>query len=163
MFAVPTEGEAGADQRLAELATGGHPEAAVVEIGADAFFGPEHLVAGRLVDQPGNDLAIAFERDRDRKMRDPVQEIGGAVERVDDPAVVWIGSFGRALFLEQQTIAGAGAQQLGLQCALGAQIGGRDEIARALDRDLQLLDFAEIAVEGAGRLERGVGHDVDNR
>ena len=47
--------------------------------------------------------------------------------------------------------------------ALGAQIGGRDEIARALDRDLQLLDFAEIAVEGAGRLERGIRHDIDDR
>src|SRR5216683_3989523 len=163
VVAVSAKREAGADQRLAKRAPGRHPEAAVVEIGADAFLGPEHLVPGRLVDQPGYDLAIAFERDRDREMRDPMQEIGGAVERVDDPAVMWIGSRGRAAFLKQETVAGTGAQQFGLQRALGAQIGGRDEIARALDRDLELLNLAEIAVEGARRLERGVGHDVDNR
>src|SRR5207302_9589202 len=81
MVAAAAERDAGADQRIAELAPRRYPEAAVVEIGADALLGPEHLVAGRLVDQAGNDLAVAFERDRDREMWDAVQEAGGAVAR----------------------------------------------------------------------------------
>ena len=80
-------------------------------------------------------------------MRDAVEEIGGAVERVDDPAMVRVGALGLAAFLEQQPVARPGALQLGLQRALGAQIGGRDKIAGPLDRDLQLLDLAEIALE----------------
>jgi hypothetical protein len=93
-------------------------------------------------------------------MRDPVQEIGGAVERVDDPAMVRIAAFGRAAFLQENAVARAGPHQFGLQRALCVQIGGRDKVARALDRDLQLLDFAEIALQGARCLERGAGHDV---
>ena len=61
----------------------------------------------------------------------------------------------RAAFLDQQAVAGPRPLQLGLQRALGLEIGGRDEIARPLDRDLELLDLAEIADQAARRLERG--------
>ena len=92
-----------------------------------------------------------------------MQEVRRAVERIDDPAVMRVAARALAAFLEQQPIAGAGTRQLVLQGALGLQIGGRDEFARTLDRDLQLLDFAEIADEAAGRLEGGAGHHVDYR
>src|SRR5436853_604365 len=70
VIAALAERDAGADQRLAQLAARRHPEAAVVEIGAGALLGPEHLVPGRLVDDAGDDLTVAFEADRDREMRD---------------------------------------------------------------------------------------------
>ena len=85
-------------------------------------------------------------------MRDAVQEIGGAVERVDDPAVALVAALAGAAFLEQHAVAGPGAAELGLERALGLEVGGRDEIARPLDRDLQLLDLAEIADQPARRL-----------
>src|SRR5207237_5928325 len=100
-IAALAERDASADQRLAQLAARRHPEAAVVEIGAGALLGPEHLVAGRLVDDAGDDLAVAFEPYRDREMRDAVQEIGGAVERVDDPAMMRVAALGGAALLEQ--------------------------------------------------------------
>src|SRR5439155_19670806 len=121
-----------ADQRFAELAARRDPEAPVVDIRAGALFGPEHLVAGRLVDETGDDLAVALQGDRDCEMRDAVEKIGRAVERVDDPAVMRVAAFAGAAFLEQEAVAGAGAQQLGAQRPLGPQISGRDKIAGAL-------------------------------
>ena len=61
-------------------------------------LGDEHFVVGRIVDEPGHDRVLAFERDRDREVRDAVQEIGGAVERIDNPQIfgVRVGVFGGA-------------------------------------------------------------------
>ena len=162
MVALAAKRQPGADHRLSKLATGRHSEPAIVKIGADALLGPEHLVPGRLVDQPGDDLAVALQRDRDGEMRDPVEEIGGAVQRVDNPAVMLVGTFRRAAFLEQQAVAGTRLGQLVAERPLGAQIRGGDELTRTLDRDLQLLDFAEIADQPARRFQRGIGHDVQN-
>ena len=60
----------------------------VVEERALAFLGDEQLVGDRIVDEAGDDDAFALERDRDGEMRNAVQEVGGAVERIDDPAYV---------------------------------------------------------------------------
>src|SRR5215813_8115418 len=96
-------------------------------------------------------------------MRDAVQEIRCAVERIDDPAVAWVAARDLAAFLEQEAIAGARALQLVFQGALGLQIRGRDELAGPLYRDLKLLDLAEVAHQAARRLQRGVRHDIDDR
>src|SRR5437763_1751795 len=61
MLRAAAERKAGADHRLAELAAGRNPEPPIVQIGADAFLGPEHLVAGRLVNDAGNHLAIPLQ------------------------------------------------------------------------------------------------------
>ena len=45
------------------------------------------FVLDRIVDDARDDLAFALERDRNREVRNAVQEVRGAVERVDDPAV----------------------------------------------------------------------------
>src|SRR5690242_14140719 len=95
-------------------------------------------------------------------MRNAVQKIRRAVQRIDNPAVPRVRPrFGSAL-LDQQGVAGACPPQLRLKNALGLQISGRDEFAGSLDGDLKLLDFAEIADETARRLERGVSHDIDD-
>ena len=70
-----------------------------------AALGGEQLLVGRVVDQAGDDGALALERDRDGEMRNAVQEIGGAVERIDDPAVGLVGAFMRAAFLAEKAIA----------------------------------------------------------
>ena len=77
-------------------------DAPVVEEGAFAALGGEGLVAGRIVDQASHQLAVAFERDGDGEERDAVQEIGGAVERIDDEAVGAVGAFHLAALLEQE-------------------------------------------------------------
>jgi hypothetical protein len=96
----------------------------VVEIGARALLGPIEFVAGRLVDHCGDDFAVPFEPDRDAEMRDAVQEIGRAVERVDDPAMPLVAAFGGAAFLEQHRITGPRPAELALQRSLGLEVGG---------------------------------------
>src|SRR5579862_2896407 len=161
MMAALAKRDAGADHRVGERAPRRDSQAPVVNEGAGAFLGPEHLVAQRLIDEPCDDLAVALERDRDRPMRNAVQEIGGAVERIDDPAMMRIAAARGAALFHEEAIAGPRLRQLGLQGLLGFEIGGRDELARSLDRDLQLLDLAEIADEPACRLQGGPGHDID--
>ena len=79
------------------------------------------------------------------KMRQAVQEIRRAVERIDDPAVAPVAAWRLAALLHEEAEAGPRALQLGLERALGLEVGVGDEIARALHRDLKLLDLAEIA------------------
>ena len=45
----------------------------------------------------------------------------------------------------------------------GALVGGGDEIGRPLQRHLQVLDLAEVAVEPAAGAPRGLDHDVEKR
>ena len=71
-----------------------------------------------------------------------------------------VGSFLAAAFLAEEAVAGPRLGELGAQGVLGAAIGGRDEIGRALERDLQMLDLAEVALERARRLAGGGDHHI---
>ena len=53
------------------------------------------------------------------------------------------------------------AAQLLAQDLLAAAVGGADEVARALDRDLEVLDLAEVAHEMAGGLAGRLHHHGD--
>ena len=152
--------DAGDDDAVGKLGPRRDPDAPVVEEGALAALGGEHLVAGRIVDEASDQLAVAFERDGDGEERDAVQEIGGAVERIDDEAVGAVGAFHLAMLLEQKPVARTGAGQLLVQDLLGAGVGGADEVGRAFERDLKLLDLAEVAREAAARFSRGADHHI---
>ena len=95
-------------------------------------------------------------------MRDAVQEIGGAVERIDDPAVGLVGAGVRAAFLAEEAVIGPRLGEVLAHDLLGAAVGGGDEIARSLQRDLQVLDLAEIALEAAAGARGGLDHDVED-
>src|SRR3954452_9286703 len=94
-------------------------------------------------------------------MRNAVKEVGGAVERIDDPSVGLVGAFVRATFLVEEAVAGARLQQFGFQRLLGPLVGRGDEIRRALERDLEFLHLAEVALERAAGLASGGGHDLE--
>ena len=68
-----------------------------------------------------------------------------------------------AALLHQEAIAGPCARQLGEEDLLGAVVGGADEIRWAFERDLELLDLAEIARKAAARLAGGGEHHVHQR
>ena len=154
--------DAGHDHGIGHvLAAGDAQAAAVVEPGAAALFGGVELVHHRVVDHRGDDLAVALERDGDRKERDRVEEVGGAVERIDDPAVLAVGALHLGAFLAEEAVGRAGLAELGEDDLLGALVGVRDEVGRALARDLEVLDLAEILGERAAGLDRGLDHDVE--
>ena len=124
--------QAAGKHRLGESLARRDADAPVVEVGALAAFGGEHLVVDRIVDQAGDDRAFALERDRDREMRNAVQEIRRAVERIDDPGVGLVVARLVAAFLAEKAVAGASLGQFGAQDIFGSPVGRADEIRRAL-------------------------------
>ena len=96
-------------------------------------------------------------------MRNAVQKVGRAVERIDDPAMGFVGAGMRAAFFAKKTVVRARLGELLAQDGLGAAVGGGHEIARSLERNLKLLDLAEVAFEAAGGAMRRLDHDVEDR
>ncbi len=90
-----------------------------------------------------------------------MQEVGGAVERIDDPGMGLVRSLDQAAFLAQEVIAGTGLGQFLHQHLLGLEVGGGDVVPRALLGDLQLGHLAEIARQAAAGLAGGVDHDLE--
>ena len=145
---------------LRNVAAGGDADAAVVVIGALPLFGDENVVGGGIVDHARDHLAFALQPDRDGEDRQAMQEIGGAVERIDVPDVALVGALDRSAFLHHEAIARPRLGQFLEDRALGLAVGDGDEIARPLDRNLQVLDLAEIALQAAPGLEGGGGHHI---
>ena len=97
----PMSGMPVASTASSEGFAGGHAQPLVVDEGALALFGEEEIVVGRIIDDGGDDGALALQRDRHRKVRHPVQEVGGAVERIDDPDVGLVGALDRSRLLHR--------------------------------------------------------------
>jgi len=81
-------GKARADQRALESALLAHPDAPPVELGAGAARGREQLAAQGVEHDGDLDAALVFAGDGHGELRKAVQEVGGPVERVDDPDVL---------------------------------------------------------------------------
>ena len=143
--------QAARDHRVGEPPPRRHPQALIVEECALAALGDEQFLVHRIVDHPGDDRSFAFERDRDRELRDAVQEIRGAVERIDDPDMGRIGARLQPAFLTEKSVARTRPRQLRVENLLGATIGGGNEIRRTLQRYLQVFDLAEIAPQARAR------------
>ena len=130
--AAAAMGNAGRDHAVLQRAARGHAQPAVVQERALAFFGRIQLVHDGIVDDAGHELPLALQRDRNRKQRDAVQEIGGAVERIDDPAVRLVGAGDLAALFHQEAVSVPRLGQLVEDDVFGAMIGGGDEVARVL-------------------------------
>ena len=153
--------QAAGDHAFVEPAAAGDAQPLVVEERALAALGDVELVIGGIVDHAGDDGALALQADRDRELRDAVQEVGGAVERIDDPGVALVGAFAAAAFLADEAVARPRLGEVLVQHFLGALVGLGDEVRRPLQRHLQMLDLAEVALEAAAGAARGFHHDVD--
>src|SRR3546814_7373657 len=110
---------------------------------------------------PGEDLAGALDGDRDREIGDAVQEVGRAVERIDDPARAGLRAGRLAALLHQEAETRPRPRQLVANDPLGAGVRHADEVRRPLLGDLEALDLAEIADQAARRLLCGAYHDID--
>ena len=95
-------------------------------------------------------------------MRDAVEEVGGAVERIDDPGVGLVIAHAGAAFLADEAVTRTRLGEIGVKHFLGAPVGHGDEIGGPLQRYLQILDLAEVALETAAGAARRFDHDVDS-
>jgi hypothetical protein len=91
----------------------------------------------------------------------PCRKLGGAGVRIDDPGVGLVGALAAAAFLAEEAVAGPRLAELGIERFLGPLVGGGDEVRRPFERDLQVLDLAEVAFERARSLPGRGDHDVD--
>src|SRR6185436_2053537 len=94
-------------------------------------------------------------------MRNTVEEIGRAIERIDDPTRLGRIAGDLPSLLHQETPIGPGLAKLFIKCLLSTLVGHRDEISRPLAAHLELLDLVEIAPEPRRRLARGTLHHRD--
>src|SRR5262249_58879538 len=93
-------------------------------------------------------------------MRNPVQKVQRAVERVDDPAMRLVAAFACAAFFAQKAIPRPRMLELLAQDFLRALVRGGYEIGRSVEGGLEVLNFTEVALEGAARVSRGLGHPL---
>ena len=89
------------------------------------------------------------------------EEIGRAVERVDDPGVLAIGAGNLAAFFHQKGIGRAGLLEFVKHDLFGPQVGLGNEVGRTLARDLEVFDLVEIARQRLAGLDGGADHDVE--
>ena len=111
--------QAAGDHGIGQALARRHAQPLVVEERALAALGDVKLVGDRIVDHAGDDRARALQPDRDGELRDAVQEIGGAVERIDDPGVGRVGAGVAAAFLAEEAVAGTRLGQFGFERFFG--------------------------------------------
>ena len=133
MVAAADPRQAAGDDAFVELARAGDAQPLVVEEGALAALGDVKFVVGRIVDQARDHGALALQADRNRESRNAVQEVRGAVERIDDPGVALVGAFARTAFLADETVTRPRLGQVVVQHFLGAPVGHGDEIGRSFE------------------------------
>jgi len=112
-------------------------------------------------DLPATVGPFLLDRDRNREVWNAVEEVGRAVERIDDPPRLRRVAFDHAPFLEQHSPVGPRIAQLLDQGRLRPLVGHRDEVGGTLLRHLQLLDLVIVAAKARRRLAHRAGHDGD--
>src|SRR5579863_6124792 len=132
----------------------------MVEVGATSLLGGEEFVASGIVDDSSDALALVLERHGDAKDGEAVGEIGGAIERVDVPAVVAAGILQAALFAENVVRRPVLTQALADQ-DLGFAVSDGNEVSVALvfDGHVAVEVVHEQGAGFAGNLGRG-GDDI---
>ena len=155
-----TVGKAGRDQAFLQARALADADAAVVDVGATALAGAVDIVAVRVVDHRLLDLAAHRQRNADAVKRKAVDEIGGAVQRIDDPDEFGIFcAMLAARFLGQNAVAGVGGQQGFDDRGFGGLVDFSDEVIGLLERHADRLDVKGGAVdEGAGGARSLDGH-----
>ena len=91
-----------------------------------------------------------------------MEEIAGAIERIDDPAGLVCIAFDDTCLFHHKTPVGARIEQFVIDRAFGDTVGLGHEVRRALAAHLEVLDLAEIATQATARLARGFLHYADD-
>src|SRR5215468_240151 len=89
---------AAGDDSVCQALSGRDPDALLIEECAFAPLSNKHLLVCRIVNQASHHRAFTLECNRDGELRNAMEEIGGAVERVHDPGVRLVGTLATATF-----------------------------------------------------------------
>jgi hypothetical protein len=144
----------------------GHTDAAFVQVGTAAFGGAKQVVARRVVHHGLFQLALDGQCNADAVNGEAVDEVGRAVQGVDDPDVVCtpVNACFFARLFSQDAVVGVGTQQGFDDGGFGRLIDFSDEIVGLLGRHAHRLHVEGGAVDdgtsGAGGLDGHVEHGV---
>jgi hypothetical protein len=134
---------------------------ASVEKGAAAARGREQLVTGRVEDHGLRDQLAMAQRDRHRVLRKAVDEVGRAVQRIDDPCVLGVPH--RAGLLGEHRVIRVGLQQRVDDRALGGMVDLGDEVGAALGADPDGVEVDARAVDDRAGLACGLHGRIEHR
>ena len=155
---------AGAQQGVRDAVQLGHADAFFVQVGAGALGGREQVVAYRIVDDGLRDDAAMRERDRDAVLRETVDKVGGAIDRVDDPLifilVVRVG--GSSRFLSQERVVRVGFGQHLDDGLFGRLVDVGDEIVMLFFRDDDAVEVKRGAIDDGGAAAGGFDRRVEH-
>ena len=135
-------------------------DALAVELRAVAARGGEQLLAHRVVDDGVLEPAAMLDGDRDGEHRKAVQEIGGAVERIDDPHELVAAA--AAGLLAQEAMVGMHAPHRLDDVPLGHVVDFGDEIVPALGLHVEAGHAVEVADDDVAGAACGADGDVEH-
>src|SRR5690606_8394680 len=143
----------------------GDANALVVELGAGAARGDEQFVAQRVEDHAVQRLGAFAQGDRDAPVRNAVQVVAGAVERVDHPGVAAGAAVAllRAAFLAEDGVVGIGAPQFLDDRFFGQAVDLAGVVHAPLLDHVQRVEPVHVAHQDVAPGARGLDHDVDGR
>ncbi|MNK96627.1 hypothetical protein D3C87_1169170 [compost metagenome] len=164
---VVTEREAGTQQGAVEAGATADAQATTVQLSAATTAGGEFFLANRVQNNSVLKTTAVFAGDADSEVRNAAQEVGGAVQRIDDPQVLFAFDAGAGvhagLFTQDRVIRVRLAQGVddflfGGAIHLGYVILG----VFFVDLDgIQALDGAEDQFTGAaGGAQRDIQHGL---
>lgn len=108
-----------------------HGDRFPVQESALAATGAEHLAVVGIVDHADRRLTVDHHAYRDTPGMQPVQEAGGAVDRIDDPYAGGV-IVGAAAFLAEKTVLGKPAIDHAADQRFDAAVGFADHVLQAL-------------------------------
>ena len=149
-----TERKTGAEQGVFHLWDVADSHAPVVHLCAGAARSGEHLLPDRVVDQPRFQPVLVAKTDGDGEMRNTVQEIGGAVQRIDDPLIIVVAVL-FAAFLGQNAVVGIGLAQGLNNFLFGLHIRFTDEVVALFGGDAQPFEVIEVTEQDAAGAQGG--------
>ncbi len=135
----------------------GNAQAAIIEVGTTAAAGGKQFVMHRVVDDGVLKTVEVADGNGDADLRHAVDEVGGAVQWIDDPLEVFIGD--APPFFGENPMIGIGATHDFNDGGLGALINVSDKVIVRLSGDADFIDPVEAAVDDiasfAGRANGG--------
>jgi len=168
----PAKRETGPEQGFLQAQALGHANPTVIEKGATAPTGCEQFVPIGVVDHPLGDHAALHQRDRDRILRQTVDEVRGAIERIDNPdmlaqsgiALDWASlSVDVTGLFAQNRVAGEGAKQRFDDRVFGCPIDFGDKVVGLFTGNADGVDIERRAGDDSACATRGSNPDIDHR
>src|SRR5688572_1815014 len=109
---ISTKRNTSANECAFKVATGRYAQTAAIQCGTTATASGKFFAFDRVDNNGVFNLAFVFASDGDREVRYPVNKIGGAIERIDNPFI--IGVFARLVsaFFTANAVVGVGFTEM---------------------------------------------------